>query len=415
MRSALGWGTIMRSMRFSKILLSFLVFLGVFLVMPRGVWALDTCPGAKDGIGVVLTTYQSGLTHTISFDKSFLNPDWKYYLKVKNSLTSPDDAAQSPSFRIDTPGNKGGGVSVTSDKISWTISSKEALQDSKGRDMRVILYSHNLSTPEQLCEVGSYTPSGGDYTCGNITVWQGTEGVDACYAGGCLSVEKTTYFRVENMTYRGQPFSGNVLPFIGEAGWYDMAADGDAVFVSNGLLNRSFTPHKENTYYLSFGVSLVGPFFSNCEVSFDVRNICGNSCNKSPTHISSDTTPFSLCSQLQVDTEAYDSCIECAAGSNDKDDGQAGVWTAIGCIKRDPTSIMQRFITLGLGIGGGVSLLSTLAGGFILTTSQGDPKRTGQAKEMITNAVIGLIFVIFSVTILQFIGYTVFRLPGFGE
>ena len=76
---------------------------------------------------------------------------------------------------------------------------------------------------------------------------------------------------------------------------------------------------------------------------------------------------------------------------------------------------MQRFITLGLGIGGGVSLLSTLAGGFILTTSQGDPKRTGQAKEMITNAVIGLIFVIFSVTILQFIGYTVFRLPGFGE
>ena len=65
-------------------------------------------------------------------------------------------------------------------------------------------------------------------------------------------------------------------------------------------------------------------------------------------------------------------------------------------------------------MGGGVALIMTLAGGFILSTSQGDPQKANQAKEMITNSVIGLLFVIFSVIILQFIGVTILQIPGFG-
>jgi hypothetical protein len=67
-----------------------------------------------------------------------------------------------------------------------------------------------------------------------------------------------------------------------------------------------------------------------------------------------------------------------------------------------------------LGIAGGVALLTILSAAFLFSISQGDPKRTGQAKEMMTAAVIGLLFVIFSVTILQFLGVTVLHLPGFG-
>ena len=96
------------------------------------------------------------------------------------------------------------------------------------------------------------------------------------------------------------------------------------------------------------------------------------------------------------------------------DTGTEGIWTAIGCIKRDPTEIVQNLLRVGLGMGGGVALLMILAAGFLFSISQGDPKRTGQAKELVTAAVSGLLFIIFSVVILQFIGYTVLQIPGFG-
>lgn len=124
--------------------------------------------------------------------------------------------------------------------------------------------------------------------------------------------------------------------------------------------------------------------------------------------------PYKLCNQINQNTpegqEAYTACLACAGDEVDA----GGVWTAFGCISRSPESIIERLITVGLGMGGGVALLMFLAGGFILTTSQGEPKRVSDAKEMITSSVIGLVFVIFSVTILQFIGVTILRIPGFG-
>jgi hypothetical protein len=72
-------------------------------------------------------------------------------------------------------------------------------------------------------------------------------------------------------------------------------------------------------------------------------------------------------------------------------------------------------VKLGLGIAGTSALLMILAGGFMLSTSGGDTKRVGEARELITSAVIGLLFIIFSVTLLQFIGVNLFHIPGFGK
>ncbi len=123
---------------------------------------------------------------------------------------------------------------------------------------------------------------------------------------------------------------------------------------------------------------------------------------------------FSLCDQIPEQFEEQKtSCKICTEGEGENE-ANKGVWTAIGCIKREPQAIMQRLITVGLGISGGVALLTFLAAGFIFSTSQGDPKAYGKAKEMMTAAIVGIIFVIFSVTILQFIGYEVLKIPGFG-
>jgi hypothetical protein len=66
-------------------------------------------------------------------------------------------------------------------------------------------------------------------------------------------------------------------------------------------------------------------------------------------------------------------------------------------------------------VGGGIATLIILAGGFMLSISQGDPKKTSEAKEMISAAVIGLIFIVFSISILQLIGVQILQIPEFGE
>ena len=64
-------------------------------------------------------------------------------------------------------------------------------------------------------------------------------------------------------------------------------------------------------------------------------------------------------------------------------------------------------------MGGGIVLLKTLAAAFQLTTSKGDPKATEEAKNKITAAVSGLLFIIFSMVLLKTIGITVLQIPGF--
>jgi len=117
--------------------------------------------------------------------------------------------------------------------------------------------------------------------------------------------------------------------------------------------------------------------------------------------------PYEICKQIPQG-DLYDKCTNCI---NQKD----GIWTAIGCIPSKPQNIIQTVIKIGLTLGGGFTLLMILVGGFMLSVSQGDPKKAQDAKERITAAIIGLIFIIFSITILQFIGVQIFKIPGFGN
>lgn len=114
---------------------------------------------------------------------------------------------------------------------------------------------------------------------------------------------------------------------------------------------------------------------------------------------------FELCGQIQDSSQKND-CITCSE--------KFGVWTAVGCIGQDPVHIATTLVNLGLGLGGGIALLMILAAGLQFSISQGDVNKTKQAKELLTGAVTGLLFIIFSVMILQFIGYDLLRLPGFG-
>jgi hypothetical protein len=94
--------------------------------------------------------------------------------------------------------------------------------------------------------------------------------------------------------------------------------------------------------------------------------------------------------------------------------GDDAINTAIGCIPvKDTAQFISFIFRWGIGIGGGVAFLLILYGGFLVMTSQGDPKRAAGGQETITSAVMGLIMLIFSVFILRVIGVDVLQIPGF--
>lgn len=90
--------------------------------------------------------------------------------------------------------------------------------------------------------------------------------------------------------------------------------------------------------------------------------------------------------------------------------------TAIGCI---PVEDLNEFSGWVLGklifVITGVAFLLLVFGAFQIITSSGDPKKTQAAKELITAAVSGLLFIILSVLLLKLIGVDILQIPEFGN
>lgn len=137
-----------------------------------------------------------------------------------------------------------------------------------------------------------------------------------------------------------------------------------------------------------------------------------------------DVDPISSSSGSDVD---FDVCQQVASSDISINDGktpfqactecfEAGmIWTAIGCIPySDTVQTVQSLVKIGVGIAGMTVIIILMYGSFMLSTSQGDPKRVDEAKGAISSAVMGAMFIIFSVAILRFIGVTIFQLPAFG-
>lgn len=75
-------------------------------------------------------------------------------------------------------------------------------------------------------------------------------------------------------------------------------------------------------------------------------------------------------------------------------------------------SVVQTLLNILFTSSGGVAFIFLLYGAFTLLTSQGDAEKLNQGKRIVTGAIIGIIFVIGSVFIVNLIGCQVLKLPG---
>jgi len=87
--------------------------------------------------------------------------------------------------------------------------------------------------------------------------------------------------------------------------------------------------------------------------------------------------------------------------------------TAIGPITTSPDGFIKGILGAILSLAGGIAILLIIISGYRMMVSQGNPENIKNAKDQLTAAIIGLLFVIFSLVILQVIGVNILGLPGF--
>ena len=89
--------------------------------------------------------------------------------------------------------------------------------------------------------------------------------------------------------------------------------------------------------------------------------------------------------------------------------------TAIGCIPLfDQTNFLAFMLRWAVGIGGGIAFLLMIYAGFMIMTASGSPDRLKAGQELLTSAIAGLILLVFSIFILNFIGVDILGLCKFG-
>jgi len=106
--------------------------------------------------------------------------------------------------------------------------------------------------------------------------------------------------------------------------------------------------------------------------------------------------------RLDPTRNRYENIVECTQYA-----------TAIGSFGTDPLGFIN---TLGTWLFR-IATISTFAlmiyAGILFQLSRGDKEKVGKAREIITAAITGLIFLILSVSILQIIGIDILKIPGF--
>jgi hypothetical protein len=86
--------------------------------------------------------------------------------------------------------------------------------------------------------------------------------------------------------------------------------------------------------------------------------------------------------------------------------------TSLGKIGTDIPEFITAVFGYIVGISGGVALLSIIYAGYRFMVSQGKPEAIQQAREQLIAAIVGLLFIIFSMVILQAIGIDILHIPG---
>jgi len=89
-------------------------------------------------------------------------------------------------------------------------------------------------------------------------------------------------------------------------------------------------------------------------------------------------------------------------------------YTVLGCLSTKPEKFVQSMLTIIMGAAGGIAFMAVLYGSATVLTSAGNPEKIQAGKDLITNSIIGILVIVFSVFLLRVVGFDILKIPGFG-
>lgn len=118
---------------------------------------------------------------------------------------------------------------------------------------------------------------------------------------------------------------------------------------------------------------------------------------------------------LRTGDPGYEEYLASLAQADPTCNSGKGIDTAIGCLPTNVNDFVKDIIQKrAIPLGAGFAFLLMLYGAFTLITSAGNPESTKKGQEIITSAIVGLLFIIFSVFLLKVIGVDILQLDKFG-
>lgn len=78
-----------------------------------------------------------------------------------------------------------------------------------------------------------------------------------------------------------------------------------------------------------------------------------------------------------------------------------------------PLEFVSNIYGIGLGLIGGIALLAIIYGGYLILSSQGEPRKIQDGKQYIFYAIIGMFMAFAGFAIYGIIGGDVLKIPGF--
>ncbi len=369
--------------KYKNLILGLILGLSLAFFVPQSAEAASWCSSAYGySVAGIENVYQDGEISSLNFSVHDVIDGGSYQLVLRPGTGRSKKTIGSP-------------VRASGTSVSFSTSHVEAVTSAKG-NYKTLFLEWTDGGGNYECKLAKYEVKGGSGSCS----------ISASQAGftnpACFDHESSITIKVTNAKWDGATFDGSALLQFG-------SANDPTISINNGsgehtINNPSSLGNKSSLnikVYKTFSLTTT-PMCVNAIGK--VQDVCTDEQREEEP---AEDKPFEICNQVP-EAEAKGKCLECF--------GKGGVWTAIGCIDTSSTEgIVGKLMTVGISIAGGIALLMILAAAFLFATSEGEPKRTSEAKEILTSAIIGLIFIIFSVTILQFIGVNILRIPGFGE
>lgn len=103
-----------------------------------------------------------------------------------------------------------------------------------------------------------------------------------------------------------------------------------------------------------------------------------------------------------------------SSGFFPKNCGPQSLSTALGCLPYTRDAFVATLLSFIVGIAGAIALVTMLIATFQIMTARDDAKQLESGRNLFFSAVAGLLFLIFSVSLLRLVAGDIIKLPGFG-